>query len=145
MEERRLVHRGASVFDGEQERAVLDHLLEEDAFDRLVVTAYVGRVEAVDREKRDDAGNRGDREEGADTVRVGTRGVRRVGRLHRKAQPRPQGGDREILHFVQDDTMRVLKLFVKYGETLFEVITEDVEAGERGGKRTGAFGGGDRG
>src|SRR5260370_17433301 len=83
MEERRLVHRGASVFDGEQERAVLDHLLEEDAFDRLVVAAYVGRVEAVDREKRDDAGDRGDREEVADTVRVGTRGLRPVVRLHR--------------------------------------------------------------
>src|SRR6266852_3260687 len=91
MEERRLVHRGASVFDGEQERAVLDHLLEEDAFGRLVCAAYVGRVEAMDGEKRDDAGDRGDREEVADTMRVGTRGVRRVVRLHRKAQPRPPG------------------------------------------------------
>src|SRR6266852_1644516 len=135
MEERRLVHRGASVFDGEQERAVLDHLLEEDAF---------GRVEAVDREKRDDAGDRGDREEVADTVRVGTRGVRRVVRLHRKAQPRPQGGDREILHFVQDGTLRVLKLFATYGETLFEVITEDVEAGDARGIVAAPFGGRDR-
>src|SRR5712692_5068269 len=83
MEERRLVHRGASVFDGEQERAVLDHLLEEDAFDRLVVTAYVGHVEAVDGEECDDAGDRSDREEVAKAVRVGARGVRRVVWPHR--------------------------------------------------------------
>ena len=42
MEQRRLEHRDGAVLDREQEMAVLDHLLDEHAFDGLVAGAYVG-------------------------------------------------------------------------------------------------------
>ena len=47
MEERRLVHRGASVLEREEQGVVLDHLLEKDGLDRLVGAADVGRAEPM--------------------------------------------------------------------------------------------------
>jgi hypothetical protein len=58
MEQRRLVHRGDAVLDREQEMAVLDHLLDEHAFDGLVAGAYVAGAEPM---KRQDGGEESDR------------------------------------------------------------------------------------
>ncbi len=41
--------------------AVLDHLLDEDAFDRLVAGAYVARAESMKGQDCDDESNRHDR------------------------------------------------------------------------------------
>ncbi|HEY9158788.1 hypothetical protein [Candidatus Binatus sp.] len=58
MEQRRLVHWGDAVLDREQEMAVLNHLLDEHAFDRLVAGAYVAGAEPM---KRQDGGEESDR------------------------------------------------------------------------------------
>src|SRR5208283_1356558 len=59
MEEWRFVERGAAVVEREEQRAMLDHLLHEDALDRLVETADVGRPETIKTEQRRERDNRG--------------------------------------------------------------------------------------
>ena len=61
MEQRRLVHRDDAVLDREQELAVLDHLLDEHAFDRLVAGAYVAGAEPMKRQDGGEESDRGDR------------------------------------------------------------------------------------
>ena len=55
MKERRLVHRDVAVFEREQDLSVLDHLLDEHAFDRLVAAAYVAHAEPMEGQDCDDA------------------------------------------------------------------------------------------
>jgi hypothetical protein len=58
MKQRRLEHWDDGVLDREQEMAVLDHLLDEHAFDGLVAGAYVAGAEPM---KGQDGGKESDR------------------------------------------------------------------------------------
>ena len=61
VKQRRLVHRDVAVLDREQQLAVLDHLLDEHAFDRFVAGAYVAGAEPMKRQDGDDNAMASDR------------------------------------------------------------------------------------
>ena len=59
------LHRRVAVFEREEQGVVLDHLLEEVGFDRLVGAADVGVAEVVERRQRRDRDDHSAGDEGA--------------------------------------------------------------------------------